>query len=85
MREDGKLLAGLISGEGDALEKSGVFYLCGPTWPVPDVYNALVDALSQYSRWEKEQAGAYLESLKEKERYVLEVSQSHVSYFTQRI
>jgi Oxidoreductase NAD-binding domain len=73
MREDGQLLADLISGEGDTPEKSGVFYLCGPTWPVPDVYNALVDALSQYKGWEKGHAGEYIEGLKEKERYVLEV------------
>ena len=80
MRQDGRLLAKLISGEGDAVEKSGVFYLCGPTWPVPDVYNALVDALSQFSGWEKERAGTYLEGLKEKERYVLEVRRFHVSW-----
>lgn len=51
----------------------GVFYLCGPTWPVPDVYEALVGALGQYAGYTREAAGEYLESLKEEERYVLEV------------
>lgn len=74
MRQDGELLAGLISGEGEQVQKQGVFYLCGPTWPVPDVYEALVDALVQYAGRGKEEAGAYLEGLKEEERYVLEVS-----------
>ncbi|KAH9894412.1 assimilatory sulfite reductase [Cubamyces lactineus] len=51
----------------------GVFYLCGPTWPVPDVYEALVDALVAHAGVSREEAGAFLEDLKEEERYVLEV------------
>ena len=39
MREDGPALARML------WDERGVFYLCGPTWPVPDVYEALVDAL----------------------------------------
>lgn len=54
-------------------DESGVFYLCGPTWPVPDVYEALVGALIKYQGQTAETAGEYLESLKEEERYVLEV------------
>jgi len=49
------------------------FYLCGPTWPVPDVYEALVNALVKYKDTTLARAGEYLESLKEEERYVLEV------------
>lgn len=55
------------------LQEEGVFYLCGPTWPVPDVYEALLNALVKYRGFAPEQAGTYLESLKEEERYVLEV------------
>lgn len=68
MLEDAELLANLI----DSDEK-GVFYLCGPTWPVPDVYEALVGALVRYKGREAQEAGQYLEDLKEEERYVLEV------------
>ena len=52
---------------------NGVFYLCGPTWPVPDVYEALVNALGKYFGLNAIDAGEYLEGLKEEERYVLEV------------
>lgn len=51
----------------------GVFYLCGPTWPVPDVYETLVNALVGHVGLGSEEAGEYLEGLKEEERYVLEV------------
>jgi len=54
-------------------DDEGVFYLCGPTWPVPDVYEALVNALVKYKGTDPIQAGEYLEGLKEEERYVLEV------------
>jgi sulfite reductase (NADPH) flavoprotein alpha-component len=65
MNEDGKLLA-------DSLD-DGVFYLCGPTWPVPDVHKALTDAFVKYRGKSAQEADAYLEELKEHERYVLEV------------
>ncbi|KAH8830746.1 assimilatory sulfite reductase [Flagelloscypha sp. PMI_526] len=45
-------------------DDEGVFYLCGPTWPVPDVFEALVGALISKKG---------LTRLKEEERYVLEV------------
>jgi sulfite reductase (NADPH) flavoprotein alpha-component len=54
-------------------DEKGAFYLCGPTWPVPDVYNALVGALVKFKGHNPETAGALLEGLKEEERYVLEV------------
>ena len=54
-------------------KEKGVFYLCGPTWPVPDVYETLVKALVKYNGFEEITAGEYLEGLKEEERYVLEV------------
>jgi sulfite reductase (NADPH) flavoprotein alpha-component len=48
------------------------FYLCGPTWPVPDVYEALVKSFVGKGKT-VEAAQAYIEELKEEERYVLEV------------
>ena len=68
MLEDSEELANML------YDQKGVFYLCGPTWPVPDVYEALVNALGKYKGVSSEAAGEYLESLKELERYVLEVS-----------
>ncbi|KAG6837972.1 hypothetical protein H0H93_008366 [Arthromyces matolae] len=67
MLEDSEALARMLHDE------NGAFYLCGPTWPVPDVYEALVNALVKYKGFDSEKAGEYLESLKEEERYVLEV------------
>ena len=67
MLEDSEALANMLRDE------KGVFYLCGPTWPVPDVYEALVNALVKYKGFDPIKAGEYLESLKEEERYVLEV------------
>ena len=68
MKEDADILAKAL------WEEKGVFYLCGPTWPVPDVYEALVEALQRHTGQDAEQAGAFLEGLKEEERYVLEVN-----------
>lgn len=67
MLEDSKELADML------YNRQGVFYLCGPTWPVPDVYEALVAALVDNHGFNPETAGQYLEGLKEEERYVLEV------------
>ncbi|EIW82440.1 assimilatory sulfite reductase [Coniophora puteana RWD-64-598 SS2] len=53
--------------------QNGAFYLCGPTWPVPDVYEALVGALVKQDGQTAQEAGDFLEGLKEEERYVLEV------------
>ncbi|CAE6390089.1 unnamed protein product [Rhizoctonia solani] len=68
MREDSEMLGKMLAGPD-----KGVFYLCGPTWPVPDVYAALVDSLVQFGGKTPEEAAQYLEDLKEEERYVLEV------------
>jgi hypothetical protein len=74
MLEDAQVLAEMLH------DHNGVFYLCGPTWPVPDVYEALVGALIKYNGQDPETAGAFLEGLKEEERYVLEVSISLLLY-----
>ncbi|TGZ84440.1 hypothetical protein EX30DRAFT_336972 [Ascodesmis nigricans] len=57
------------------LEKEGSFYLCGPTWPVPDVAAVLEDAIRAKARREgkKVEVAREMEELKEKGRYVLEV------------
>ncbi|KAF9247151.1 hypothetical protein BU15DRAFT_69990 [Melanogaster broomeanus] len=67
MLEDAETLADMLK------NREGVFYLCGPTWPVPDVYEALVGALVKSQGMAKMSAGEFLEGLKEEERYVLEV------------
>jgi hypothetical protein len=72
MNEDGDLLVSLF-------EKQGYFYLCGPTWPVPDVYEALVEAFVRKGKT-VEDAKEHIEQLKEDERYVLEVS-ARFSFF----
>jgi len=70
MKQDKKLLASMLKGTGT---EAGYFYLCGPTWPVPDVYEALVSSFEEEMGMERGEAEGYLERLKEEERYVLEV------------
>lgn len=59
LAKDGAMLAQRLLAEG------GSFYLCGPTWPVPAVRAALVEAFGG--------SVAKLDALKKDERYVLEV------------
>lgn len=74
MDEDGDVLAKSLLESKEEGVGGGVFYLCGPTWPVPDVYEALVSALVRSGTgFNVGSAGEYLEGLKEEERYVLEV------------
>ena len=70
MEEDKAMLADLLTKTGG---EAAYFYLCGPTWPVPDVYEALRGSLEDQKGMSTEQAAAYLDKLKEEERYVLEV------------
>ena len=57
------------------LREEGAFYLCGPTWPVPDVTGVLEEAVEVEARSEgrKRDGGKEIERLKEELRYVLEV------------
>ena len=57
------------------LRDEGAFYLCGPTWPVPDVTNVLEEAveLEAASGGKKKSGPKEIERLKEELRYVLEV------------
>ncbi|QIX01971.1 hypothetical protein AMS68_007488 [Peltaster fructicola] len=57
------------------LRNDGAFYLCGPTWPVPDVQAVLEEAVEVESAAEgkKKSGSKEIERLKEELRYVLEV------------
>lgn len=57
------------------LKEEGAFYLCGPTWPVPDVTNVLEDAIARDAKTlgKKVTPRTEIEKLKDQLRYVLEV------------
>lgn len=57
------------------VDKNGSFYLCGPTWPVPDITACLEDIISvdAAKRGVKLDLSREIEELKEAGRYVLEV------------
>ncbi|KAF1359250.1 hypothetical protein EJ07DRAFT_178859 [Lizonia empirigonia] len=60
------------------LEKEGSFYLCGPTWPVPDVTEVLQEAVEVDHKLKNPDAKKIdsrrvIETLKDESRYVLEV------------
>ncbi|KAH3677255.1 hypothetical protein OGATHE_001028, partial [Ogataea polymorpha] len=57
------------------MAKNGHFYLCGPTWPVPDITACLEDILiaDAEKRGVKIDTAKEVEELKEDGRYVLEV------------
>ena len=58
------------------IKEEGSFYLCGPTWPVPDVTNVLQEAIAvdaKSSGAKKIDPKKEIEKLKEEGRYVLEV------------
>ncbi|KAG6610808.1 Sulfite reductase [Phytophthora cinnamomi] len=65
--EDKEILADLL------LRQNGHFYLCGPTWPVADVREALVSSFMQEGGLDRRQANATIERMREEGRYVLEV------------
>lgn len=67
MKEDAELLHELL------VNKNGHFYLCGPTWPVPDVKDAVVYGLKHYGGIDEKKASNLIEEWKEKEKYILEV------------
>lgn len=57
------------------VKEGGSFYLCGPTWPVPDVTAVLEEAISADAKekGKKVDPRKEIEKLKEEGRYVLEV------------
>lgn len=62
---------------GDAyIGKGGSFYLCGPTWPVPDISQVLKEAIEDHglkAGLKNVDGTKRIEELKEAGRYVLEV------------
>lgn len=60
------------------IRDEGAFYLCGPTWPVPDVTAVLEEAIALEAKVEggkgkKVDPRREIERLKDEGRYVLEV------------
>lgn len=58
------------------IKDEGSFYLCGPTWPVPDVTQVLQEAIASEAKAsgaKKVDPTKEIEKLKEQGRYVLEV------------
>lgn len=57
------------------IHEEGGFYLCGPTWPVPDVTAVLEEAIAAQAKsvGKKVETRKEIEKLKDDERYVLEV------------
>ncbi|RFU78131.1 alpha subunit of assimilatory sulfite reductase [Trichoderma arundinaceum] len=57
------------------IKEGGSFYLCGPTWPVPDVTAVLKEAIAAEAKssGKKVDPAKEIERLKEEGRYVLEV------------
>ncbi|SCU85030.1 LAFA_0D13476g1_1 [Lachancea sp. 'fantastica'] len=56
-------------------DEKGSFYLCGPTWPVPDITQALqaIIKADAEERGEKVNLDEAIEELKDTSRYILEV------------
>ncbi|RVX69900.1 hypothetical protein B0A52_05735 [Exophiala mesophila] len=58
------------------IKQDGAFYLCGPTWPVPDVTNVLEEAIAKDAKAngvKKVDPSREIMKLKDQGRYVLEV------------
>ncbi|OAP65293.1 hypothetical protein AYL99_01265 [Fonsecaea erecta] len=59
------------------IKEDGAFYLCGPTWPVPDVTNVLEEAIAKDAKangvTKKIDTAREIMKLKDEGRYVLEV------------
>jgi len=57
------------------IKEDGAFYLCGPTWPVPDVTNVLEEAIARDAKavGKKIDPRKEIDRLKDLSRYVLEV------------
>lgn len=67
IEEDGQLLKKYLG------EQGGYFYLCGPTWPVPDVRDAIAKGLTPHLVKDGVVDVEVVEELKDEGRYILEV------------
>ena len=72
MLEDKQMLHKMLASKEEGGDE-GSFFLCGPTWPVPDVYEALCGSYTEAGGKTRKQAEDAIEDMKEHERYVLEV------------
>ncbi|CAG8444412.1 6241_t:CDS:10 [Ambispora leptoticha] len=72
MQEDAVLLHDYL------LKQEGWFYLCGPTWPVPDVRDAITDSFVKAGQLSAREANDWVNRLKDLERYILEVDFENV-------
>lgn len=72
MLEDKKMLHKMLASKEEGGDE-GSFFLCGPTWPVPDVYEALCGSYVEAAGKSRKEAEDAIEDMKEHERYVLEV------------
>lgn len=70
-----RILESLKELKSAMIDQQGSFYLCGPTWPVPDITNALQKIISADAEEKgiKVDLAAAVEDLKEDSRYILEV------------
>jgi len=67
MQDDAELLHDFL------MKDEGWFYLCGPTWPVPDVRDAIVNSFVSSGGMTTGEAADWVNKLKDLERYILEV------------
>uniref|UniRef100_A0A1D1Y910 Sulfite reductase [NADPH] flavoprotein component n=1 Tax=Anthurium amnicola TaxID=1678845 RepID=A0A1D1Y910_9ARAE len=67
MQDDAELLHDFL------MKDEGWFYLCGPTWPVPDVRDAIVNSFVSSGGMTTSEAADWVNKLKDLERYILEV------------
>ncbi|CAG8442322.1 2203_t:CDS:1 [Diversispora eburnea] len=67
MNEDSALIQQYL------MQDEGWFYLCGPTWPVPDVKDAIVKSFMSTGELTAGEANDWVNKLKDMERYILEV------------
>ncbi|KAI9847514.1 MAG: hypothetical protein M1837_002415 [Sclerophora amabilis] len=66
------------------LHEGGAFYLCGPTWPVPDVTDVLQEAIAMDAKsvGKKLDSRKEIDRLKEELRYVLEGKMVPINHHT---
>ena len=57
------------------IKEEGAFFLCGPTWPVPDLTDVLMEAIAKEAKDSGRKVDPHkeIDRLKEEGRYVLEV------------
>eukprot|EP01111_Echinosteliopsis_oligospora_P016519 TRINITY_DN689_c0_g1_i5.p1 TRINITY_DN689_c0_g1~~TRINITY_DN689_c0_g1_i5.p1 ORF type:complete len:1208 (+),score=338.40 TRINITY_DN689_c0_g1_i5:237-3860(+) len=54
-------------------KSKGHFYLCGPTWPEPDVKKAILDSFTSQGNLSPTEAEGLLEEMRSNDQYILEL------------